>query len=74
LLASDNIYKEEETNKTFSIKFSRFSHLLNASVLEIFRLLWTLEIRWRQLSWASIAVRENQTAAFRPGLLQMIPL
>jgi hypothetical protein len=45
------------------------------SVRELFRLFFgSLEVRWRQLSWASIAVRENQTAAFRPGLLQMIPL
>jgi hypothetical protein len=76
ILIAENIYKEEETNKTFSIKLSRFSHLLNASECErnFQTFFGTLEIRWRQLSWASIAVRENQTAAFRSGLLQMIPL
>jgi hypothetical protein len=33
-LIAENISKAEQTNKIFSIKFSRFSHLLNDSVCE----------------------------------------
>jgi hypothetical protein len=34
ILIGEIIFKAEQTNKTFSIKFSRFSHRLNASVCE----------------------------------------
>jgi hypothetical protein len=65
ILIAESIFKAEQIIKIFSIKFSRFSHRLHDSVLEIFSFFFgTLQIRWRQLSWASIVVRENYFLKF----------
>jgi hypothetical protein len=53
--------EQSKPTKHFQSNSLGFLIGLNASVsarnFEIF--FWTLQIRWRQLSWASIAVREN---------------
>ncbi len=48
ILIAENIYKAEETNKTFSIKFSRFSHRLKMflCVRENFQIFFLLDFKF----------------------------